>query len=521
MKTPKNNSGFLNGWLRRFIYPAGVEKSLIDLQRDDFFFNLPVGFFRSDMKGRLVHVNRAFLRIMETGEESDVTGYILRDNFGDPELFDKHLRKLNTEGMASFGRIDLRTFGGNHIVCRISAFVVRDSSGKPVYIDGAIEDFTREADLEKKLLDAQKLDTIGLFAGGIAHDFNTILTTIYGYSELALEGLDPASETCQNIRKIIQAAGRAKALTGQILTFSRQMGQERIDVPVKEILQETMDFLKPAVTDRIVLKEEILSPGIYVSADPTQLFRVFINLASNALQAMESGGGSLTVTLDIRHGSELKTGTGGKRKACDYALIRFADTGPGMDEKTAGRIFEPFFTAGKQGKGTGLGLSVVYGIISEIDGEIIVSGNKDHGTVIDVLIPSVPSPLAEEESMTPGAEIMLIPENDSEAKVISLALSKSGYIVKLSNPEGDWLLKAGNSDMIIIIDKSPVMPASDILSSMIRSGVSKPVLLISDFEVWLTGEKELPSGIVKANLFKPVSLKEIKYSIDTLIKKPS
>jgi len=250
--------------------------------------------------------------------------------------------------------------------------------------------------------DNRKSDTVGLFAGGIAHDLNTILTTIYGYSELALEGLDPSEKTYQNIKKIIEAADRARALTGHILTFSRQVGQERINVQVKDILQETISFLRPSMTDRIILREEILSPQVCVSADPTQLFRVFINLAANALQAMEATGGSLTITLDTIKGSEVRNLPTGKKAADEYALIRFADTGPGMDEKTAGRIFEPFFTTGKQGKGTGLGLSVVYGIISEIEGEIMVSGRKNHGTTIDVLIPSISSAPPEMGEIKPG-----------------------------------------------------------------------------------------------------------------------
>lgn len=481
--------------------------------------NLPIGFFRSDDNGRLLHVNRAFLKIMEATSESDVAGHLLGDYYTDKEQFTVHVNILHNESKAAFGRIEMLTAECNKIVCRLSAFVVRDSSGKLIYIDGAIEDFTHEAYLEKKLQQAQKIDTIGLLAGGIAHDFNTILTTIYGYSELALEGIEPSSETYQNIRKIVQAVGRARSLTGQILTFSRQVGQERISVPVKEILEEAIGFIRPHETGNIVLKEEILAPDIYVSADPTQLFRVFINLAGNAIQAMESTGGRLTVTLDRRSGDEVSAPDLVKKAAAEYALIRFSDTGPGMDETTAGRIFEPFFTAGKQGKGTGLGLSVAYGIIAEIDGEIVVSTKKDMGTTIDVLIPSVVSPLAGKETTASRASVLLITEDDSEAKVISLALTNSGFAVELLNPEEEWLAKAGQSDLVILFDRSHEIPSADMLFELSRSKVTTPVLLISEFDVWLNAEKELPSDLVKANLFRPVSLKEIIYSIDSLIHK--
>jgi len=242
---------------------------------------------------------------------------------------------------------------------------------------------------EKNLVKTQKQESTGLIAGGIAHDLNTILTLIYGYSELALEGLDPASESFANIRKIIQSADRAKAITGQLLSIGTEADQVRVKVPVKDVLRETLEFLRPLVTDRIIFREEILTPEVHVSADPIQLYRVFINLARNAIQAMEETGGTLTVTLDTRKGDEARNLPAGQQAADEYAFIRFADTGPGMDETTASRMFDPFFTAGKQSRGTGLGLTVVSGIISAIDGEISVSTKKGRGTVIELLIPSL------------------------------------------------------------------------------------------------------------------------------------
>lgn len=239
---------------------------------------------------------------------------------------------------------------------------------------------------EKSLPKAQERDSSVLIAAGIAHDLNTILTLIYGYSELAMEGLDPSGENYRNIKKIIQSADRAKAITGQLLASGIEADLDRITV--KDVLRETLEFLRPAATDKIILREEILTPGVTVSADPIQLFRVFINLARNAIQAMEQMGGTLTVTLDTRKGAEVRSPAAGKPVADQYALIRFEDTGPGMDEATAARMFEPFFTAGKQSSGTGLGLSVVSGIISAIDGEISVTTKKGRGTVIEILIPS-------------------------------------------------------------------------------------------------------------------------------------
>ncbi len=483
--------------------------------------NLPIGFFRSDLNGRLLNVNKALTRIVRAENETELIGNNIRGFYSEPDLFEYHLNSLLKEEAFSTGRLILKTREGKEIICRVSAFIVRDGSGNPVYIDGAIEDFTREADLEKKLHQAQKLDTIGLLAGGIAHDFNTILTTIYGYGEMSLEGLDSSSEAYQNIRKIIQALGRARSLTNQILTFSRQVGQELISVRVYDILQETISFLKPSVPDNVILENIVKTPDLKVMADPTQLFRIFINLANNALQAMEPKGGKLTLIIDSCKGSDLNTYIAGKKSEGDYALIRFADTGPGMEKGVAERIFDPFYTTKKQGKGTGLGLSVVFGIVSELEGDILVNSKINIGTTIDVVIPVKSDEKDSVDEIAPKANLVLIPENDNEAKIVSMGLRNSGYLVELTDPVNEWKAKAGMADLVIIFDKSPEIPASDLLFSLHGFGVTAPVLVISEFDTWLASEKELSSDIVKANLFKPVSLKEIIYSIDSLINKLS
>ncbi len=481
--------------------------------------NLPIGFFRCDIAGRLLHVNKAFLRIMEMDNEAEAIGHSMVDFYFEKELFLHHLNTILTEGLASFIRISLQSAKEREVVCRISAFVVRDGSGNQIYIDGAIEDYTREVDLEKQLLQSQKLDTIGLFAGGIAHDFNTILTTIYGYSEMSLEGLDISSEAYSSIRKIVQAVGRARSLTNQILTFSRQIGQERINVKVADILLETTDFIRPTVPETISLVEKLNQPDVCVSADPTQLYRVFLNLINNAIQAMDGSGGKLTVSLDICSGERISELRPGKKRFTEYAVISFSDTGPGMDEGMAERIFEPFFTGRKGGRGTGLGLSVVYGIISEVDGEITVRSKKGQGTTIDVLIPissGENEPTAEKKH---NGSVLLVPASDNETKVISIALTNSGYTVKSTDPEGNWIKQTDDTDIIIIVDNLQNVTSSEIMNELSNRGIKIPVLLISDFESWLAEEKSLSSDDMRNNLFKPVSLKEIISSIDSLLLK--
>jgi two-component system, cell cycle sensor histidine kinase and response regulator CckA len=223
----------------------------------------------------------------------------------------------------------------------------------------------------------------GKLAGGIAHDLNTILTTIYGYSEMALETVDETSEAGQDIRNIIVAADRARELTGRLMDLGRPSVNERQTVRVSDIIKETVSLIRPSIPHGTEVAENITSPEILVSADRLQLFRVFTNLAVNALQAMESAGGRLTITLE-----KANVGVGKKPGAGEYALIRFADTGPGMDNETADKMFDPFFTSRSKNNGTGLGLSLVYDVIQDLDGDINVSTGMNNGTVIEILIPA-------------------------------------------------------------------------------------------------------------------------------------
>jgi len=230
----------------------------------------------------------------------------------------------------------------------------------------------------KPVADAQ----IGIIAGGIAHDLNTIITTIYGYSEMALESIGNSPDAELNIRRIIGAADRAKMLTGQLLDLSRRTSHEKVPVRVAAVLSETIDFIRPSVPEGIRIMSRIAAADAYLSAVPAQLFRIFINLIINAIQAMSGKGGTLTVTLGYIEGSdEIISG-----ELHRDLLIRFTDTGKGMDEATASRIFKPFVTVGRE-NGTGLGLMVVSDAVKELGGTVTVSSAAGTGSTFELIIP--------------------------------------------------------------------------------------------------------------------------------------
>jgi signal transduction histidine kinase len=219
-------------------------------------------------------------------------------------------------------------------------------------------------------------------AGGIAHDLNTVITMIYGYSEMAAEDKNITQETAAYVRNIITAADRAKLLTGQLLDINRQAELERVPVMVAGLLDDVIKFLKPSLPGGVKIRRRIRTGDAWLEVSPLQLFRLFMNILTNSVQALSGRGGTVTVTVDFTPCPEDQLSGG--IEGC--LLVRFSDTGTGMDERTAALSFRPFNTSGRE-KGTGLGLTIVGDIMTEMGGRIRVSSSPGAGTAFDLLFP--------------------------------------------------------------------------------------------------------------------------------------
>lgn len=484
--------------------------------------NIPIGYLRCDITGTILHVNKAFLRILEFDEEGSIIGNSLKSLYVEESLFKIHLEQILYYNSKTFSRVSFKTGKGNEIPCRLTAILVSQKSKKIPYIDFSFEDSSRELILETRLLQAQKLETIGSLAGGLAHDFNNILATIYGYSELIQSEISESSPVSEKIGRIITAVARARSLTNQILTFSRQVEQEKIAVNIWNVLKETIDFVKAGVPANIMITDNVKKTNATVFADPTQLFRVFLNLMTNSVQAMEGQNGTLIIDLSVVNGKKMISELNRDIVADEYALVSFSDNGVGMDPSIVNRIFEPFFTTRDTGKGTGLGLSVVHGIISEIEGEIVVTSKKGIGTTFRVYIPLSKDPSGTEKRSFSSKEILFISGNNHESRILSLALENSGFklmhvsdYVKLSKIFRDNKHKP---DLIIFMDESTDFNKGNLIDLLLQKKLNIPVLLITDYEHCFLDEKTLNSGIIKHQLIKPVSLKEVRTAIQLSLK---
>jgi signal transduction histidine kinase len=242
----------------------------------------------------------------------------------------------------------------------------------------------KRLELERRLQHRERIATIGTLAGGVAHEFNNIMTPILLYSQVALATVPPESTVAADLKRIVAATHRARALVTRILTFSRAMDSQeatvfKLRVPVDEALALVRAVL-PTNIEIVVQAGE----DVPVRGDPSLVHQVVLNLCTNAYQAMREKGGRLGVRIGATEDAERTGGAG-----C-YALLEVSDTGHGMDKAVMAHIFEPFFTTREVGEGTGLGLSVVHGIVTSMGGSISVSSEPGSGASFSVFLPAAP-----------------------------------------------------------------------------------------------------------------------------------
>jgi signal transduction histidine kinase len=285
---------------------------------------------------------------------------------------------------------------GSPMYVEASIMLNRNARGEPVGFQGIVRDITERKEAEKervrqemRLLQAQKMETIGTLASGIAHDFNNMLSGILGYTELLKHELSEEGRALTYCEQIIGAGTRARDLVTQILSFSREYKAQREPVQAHLIVEEAVKLLRVAIPSTIEIVSMIDRSSGMVLCDSTQIHQIVMNLCTNAFHAMEESGGVLKVELSNSHLDTAFTETCPSLRPGPHAILSVSDTGCGMDEETRKHIFEPFFTTKEKGKGTGLGLAMVQRIVRSLNGEITVESALSIGSIFTVYLPYI------------------------------------------------------------------------------------------------------------------------------------
>ncbi len=242
-------------------------------------------------------------------------------------------------------------------------------------------------ELEKQLVNARKMETIGTLVSGLVHEFNDIFTPLLGFAELAREGTAEGSELRHNVDMVIKAGGRAKKLVKQMLGFTKLSGQTLVPTDMADVLERELTQLSGTISPCVTVVKDFERHGACVLADTTKVGQLFTNLVDNALEAMRDTGGTLTLNLSLVEFSPREMLKYPELRSSSCVRLFVKDTGEGIPPENIHRIFDPFFTTKKFGEASGVGLSVVQGIVRALGGAIIVHSEYGHGSEFVVLLP--------------------------------------------------------------------------------------------------------------------------------------
>ncbi|TYT75341.1 PAS domain S-box protein [Desulfobotulus mexicanus] len=449
----------------------------------------------TDKNGMIQYVNPAIERV--TGyKAAEMLGRHPRMLAGNrPTMQPSHYRKMwqvLRSGKTWQGRFINRKKSGEIFTEQSSIAPILDEAGSIVSFVGVSTDITEELQRESQVYQAHRMEAIGSLAGGIAHDLNNILFPLMGYAGLLREAVADNVQLAEYINEIFIASGRAKDLVNQILTFSRNLPEEKTSMEIQAILKEVLHFSRASIPSTIRIRNKIDDSCRPVWADPTQMHRVFINLVANAFHAMEKEGGILTLSLKEIYLSEdehpmLPEGF--------YACAGVMDTGTGIDTAILDRIFDPYFTTKEKDKGTGLGLSLVHAIVKSHDGHIEVKSTTGEGTHFMVYIPCTiennemkKTEYGDEFSLSDphlkGCEhILVLDDEEAIARMLAHLLELLGYTVTMCTQSSDALhLISGDNfvcDLVITDMTMPDMQGGEVCSRIKEIRPNLPLLLFT------------------------------------------
>lgn len=383
--------------------------------------------------------------------------------------------------------------------------ILNESGDASTRIIGTHIDLTDLKNLEKQIIQSQKMESIGRLAGGIAHDFNNLLSVINGYAQLTINALPEGDPICDDVKEIRSAGERAAALTSQLLAFSRKQVLQPAVVYPDALVQELTRMLGRLIGEDVKLQLKLEADDARIKIDPTQFEQVLINLAVNARDAMPQGGTlvvqSNEVDLDASF-TELIRGVEPGR----YFVLTVSDGGIGMSQDTQRQIFEPFFTTKGHGRGTGLGLSTVHGIVEQSRGHVFVYSEPGLGTTFKIYLPLVDEAAQPLRSRIPntaarGTETILVVEDDENLlKLTERILIHNGYTVLPANSGAEaieLLIEYGDSvDMLLTDVIMPQLSGPDLVGHALHLRPGLNVLYMSGYsDEMLTRRGELNAAI--------------------------
>jgi two-component system, cell cycle sensor histidine kinase and response regulator CckA len=497
------------------------------------------GLLTTDIHNRIVYANPAAHHIFGyKGEElmgRDVT-----------DLMPEDVAKRHRAGMVRYIKTGSRSVDwsgvefpalradGSEITVEVSfaTYEIREVR----YLTAIVRDVTERHRLQERLRQSQKIEAIGRLAGGIAHDFNNLLTVIRGHSHMLLDDLPEGSDLREHVELTLQEVNRASDLTRQLLAFSRQQVLRARVFDLRTLVRDMRPMLRRGLPSRIELRIESSDESCPVRADPNQLHHVALNLVLNAGAAIDGHGEVFFRVESVRMSPADVSDIPWEVDPGEYCRLTVSDTGRGMTPEVKERIFEPFFTTRSVGEGTGLGLAMVYGVMKQSGGHILVETEPGKGTTFHLLFPRAEDGAVEpdadqdpamslleggledrEPNAVPatGATILLVDDEPPLRKVAQRILEREGHTVLVAGDGEEAWKRAGSRvegiDLVVSDLVMPGMGGTELLMKLRKERPGLPCVLMSGY-----AQEELPEEVGQAGtvfLQKPFSPRELARAI--------
>jgi PAS domain S-box-containing protein len=493
--------------------------------------NIDEGFFEMDLEKNFTFINNSVCNILGYRPEEIIgKNHTICTYPADAELMnritDGVLRAGEPARLSDFG---VNRKDGARVTVEMSIYLMNDKEGQPIGLRGMIRDISdkikaeaEKKNLEKQLMQAQKMEAVGNLAGGIAHDFNNILMGMQGNASLMLLNMEEDHPHFEKVKTIERYVEGGAALTKQLLGFARGGKYEVKVTDLNDLILKTARMFgrtkKEIRIHRAGLKN--IRP---VEVDQSQIDQVLLNIFVNAWHAMPGGGDLFLRTENVDIDEKIIRPY--RVEAGPYVCISIIDTGVGMDLSTQMRIFEPFFTTKEMGRGTGLGLASAYGIVKNHGGFIDVDSAPGEGATFHIYLPASEKEVVDEgENLTAllkGNETVLLV--DDEQMVIEVGqevLSALGYkvLVATSGYEALQIFK-GRWNVIDLVMLDLIMPGLSGGETFDQLRKIKPgigVLLCSGYS--LSGQAmEIIDRGCNGFIQKPFKLKELSLKLREIL----
>jgi len=486
IKVPEHDTEILVGNFVDITKAKEAQEALQKSEKDYrmIFENMQSGLYRVSPDADLLMVNPQFAEMLEYDSADELVGRNFKKVAGFSDLVqEEFFRRIAEEGSIKNFQSTWRTKNNREITVTVNVHEVRDANGKLQYFEGMADDITERFELERQLIQSQKMESLGEIAGGIAHDFNNVMATVSG----AIQLMDSQLEN-EDLRKytnmIISSIERGKTITNRMLTFTRNDQPEYQPISAMDFLQNVKTIVEHSLPKNIQVEILNFEKADQIYADRGQLQHVLINMCINASHAMPKGG---KINLSVKEPDRKTLDQYSNDPEENFLCLSVSDTGHGMDQKTMDHIFEPFYTTKGPGKGTGLGLSVAHKIIRNHQGWITVDSAPGVGTTFTIGLPATSKNAKETEASVKsintrgnGEAVLVVDDEESIRALIKDLLLKNGYRVMLakSGKEALELYYAHSEEIQVVVTDLglPELPGTALARELHQQDSTLPII---------------------------------------------